>query len=134
MNGKSNLSRRTLEIDDKDVNGWIYIDRAKDWTGRDGKFLFVFPENLDELTSDEAETLAEAFSEAGMKGARVPDPNELNLIFEHRDKISGFSRGWYWTNQQHGQYSNTQIIQRFSDGKMFWQARSALASTHFVRD
>jgi hypothetical protein len=36
------------------------------------------------------------------EGWRLPSVEEMKLIFEHKDKIGGFTVHYYWTSETHG--------------------------------
>jgi hypothetical protein len=57
----------------------------------------------------------------GYRDWRVPDPSELNVLFQNRAAIGAFNGSgsddpdrWYWSSVEH--YPNGAWAQRFSDG------------------
>lgn len=59
-------------------------------------------ENLEIMLSDLEDEYKwyDAEKECGKKGFRVPTIDELAIIFENREKIGGFSNGFYWSSTE----------------------------------
>lgn len=47
-------------------------------------------------------------------GWRMPTADELNVLYQNKDKIGGFSPRWYWSSSEYGQYGANG--QSFEDG------------------
>ena len=46
------------------------------------------------------------------KGWRLPTKDELNIMYENKDKIDGFANGYYWSSTE---YSNSYAWLQFFD-------------------
>jgi hypothetical protein len=67
-----------------------------------------------EILLDEAEKACAKLGE----GWRLPFKDELNLLYENRDKIGGFEGGKYWGSQQKGDRYRA-WIQDFTTGQQY---------------
>ena len=50
-----------------------------------------------------AKLLKDPFKDDG--GWRMPTSDELNVLYQNKDKIGGFSPRWYWSSSECGHYS-----------------------------
>lgn len=66
---------------------------------------FDFP---DSMTWDDAVNACAALG----KGWRLPSKVELNILYQNKDKIGGFSSNSYWSSTEHGSSSD--------DGEIAW--------------
>ncbi len=58
----------------------------------------VMKTDLGEMTWDEAKTACEKLELGG--GWRLPTMEELKIIYKKRNKIGGFTNGWYWSSTE----------------------------------
>jgi hypothetical protein len=78
-----------------------------------------------------------ALDAGGHRDWRVPTRGELNMLFQNRDAIGGFSisglhpAGWYWSSSQYSDYGAWD--QRFSDGHQDGNDKGNAASLRCVR-
>ena len=72
----------------------------------------VMTEDLGEMKWNEAEY--DACAKVG-DGWRLPTKDELNILYENKDKIGGFADEDYWSSTA-GDFYNTACTQRFPDG------------------
>ena len=72
--------------------------------------LEVYPENAPvPMTWEKAVEYCKSLGE----GWRLPTKDELNKMYENKDKLGGFGEGWLWSSSQYANYYAW--IQRFSD-------------------
>jgi hypothetical protein len=87
------------------------------------KSIEISSANLSPMTWAEAVEACKALGD----GWRLPTKEELDWMYQHKDKISGFGEGWLWASTH---YSNYAWGQRFSDGN---QGGSSKYDTYAVR-
>lgn len=60
--------------------------------------LEIMTENLGEMNWDEAKEACAALGD----GWRLPNKDELNVLYEHKDEIGGFADSFYWSSELAG--------------------------------
>ena len=50
------------------------------------------------------------------KGWRLPTKDELNIMYENKDKIGGFAYGYYWSSTEYNDFGNA-WLQLFNNGE-----------------
>ncbi len=60
--------------------------------------LEVMTEDLGKMTWDEAKKACKNLGD----GWRLPTKDELNLLYENKEKIGGFARDYYWSSTEYG--------------------------------
>ena len=100
---------------DKMPDGTIYAGISPDTRSA----MYVMPGNVGQiLTWKNAILHAARLDAQGHRDWRVPTLNELDLLFQKRNLIGGFSMtGWYWSSLLSGH--GLAWVQRFSDGHQF---------------
>ena len=80
-----------------------------------GKPMYALPKDESlKLSWDKAMDAAKNKEACGHKDCRVPDEEELNVLFNNRAVIGGFGGDLYWSSSKCGDISAR--TQRFSDG------------------
>jgi hypothetical protein len=71
---------------------------------------------------------------------RLPTKGELNVLFRNKARIGGFDEsrshpgGWYWSSSGSRLVAGYAWVQRFDDGRRFWDHKDFKASVRLVRD
>ena len=90
--------------------------------------LEVMTEDLGEMNWDEAK---KACADLG-DGWRLPTKDELNILYQNKDKIGGFASNYYWSSTE---YDNDGAwIQSFSSGNQFVNFKFRLNYVRAVRN
>lgn len=122
------------KVGDRMPDGTIYAGTSPDsgkamyTTSADAKLTYSF---------NQAQTYAEKRAAHGHLDWRVPTRGELNVLFQNRAAIGGFSisglhpAGWYWSSTQYSDYGAWD--QRFSDGHQDGNYKGNAASVRLVR-
>lgn len=72
----------------------------------------------------------EACTELG-DGWRLPTKDELNILFNNKDKIGGFAGGYYWSSNDYG-YDGA-WVQMFNGGYQFGSSKKSTYSVRAIR-
>jgi len=111
------LTTDTLAIGDKMPDGTVYAGISPETN----KPMYATPADAPLLMGfDKAKEYAAELDAHGHRDWRVPTKAELNVLFNNRVAIGGFSSigsrpaGWYWSSSQDDTWSAWD--QRFSDG------------------
>ena len=51
-------------------------------------------------------------------GWRLPTKDELNILYENKDKIGGFASGYYWSSTEFDYYNAW--VQNFANGYQYY--------------
>ena len=86
--------------------------------------LEVMTEDLGDMNWDEAKKACKNLGD----GWRLPTKDELNLLYENKEKIGGFANVFYWSSTEYDDYGAWG--QGFSFGNQYYGSKSA---TSFVR-
>jgi len=108
----SESSSSTVNVDEKEVS-IIKIDN-----------LEVMTEDLGKMTWDEAKKACKNLGD----GWRLPTKDELNLLYENKEKIGGFANGFYWSSTEYG--GNGAWVQDFLYG---YQNTNGKSGSNYVR-
>ncbi len=128
---RSNTTKNNLSLSIGDVykGGWIFFLYQ---TGDHGLIVAQkdqFPGRTDWAN---AKRLCDNFDLEG-KGWRLPTTNELRMIYDHRDKINGFSNDLYWSSTPSNEGPNWFELTNLRNGR--WSYKNALKESNkfFVR-
>jgi hypothetical protein len=72
--------------------------------------LEVMTEDLGEMKWEEAKKACKNLGD----GWRLPSKDELNLLYENKEKIGGFAKRYYWSSTEYG--DNKAWRQSFNSG------------------
>jgi hypothetical protein len=72
--------------------------------------LEVMTEDLGEMKWEEAKKACKNLGD----GWRLPSKDELNLLYENKEKIGGFAKRYYWSSTEYG--DNKAWRQTFNSG------------------
>jgi len=72
----------------------------------------------------------EACAELG-DGWRLPTKDELNILYNNKDKIGGFAGGYYWSSNDYG-YDGA-WVQMFNGGYQFGSSKKSTYSVRAIR-
>jgi len=87
--------------------------------------LEVMTEDLGKMmTWDEAKKACKNLGD----GWRLPTKDELNLLYENKEKIGGFANGFYWSSTEYG--GNGAWVQDFLYG---YQNTNGKSGSNYVR-
>jgi hypothetical protein len=95
--------------------GIIFYDRGYYYNG--GRYLEAAPQGSErKLNWNDAMTFCEALNIGGYNDWRLPDKNELNLMYQNLKTkgMGGFTGDWYWSSSENE--NSVAWHQRFSDG------------------
>ena len=114
-------------------DGTVYAGISPDTHRR----LYTTPEDVPFTWKfNDAQRFALDFKGYAHEDWRVPTKGELNVLFQNRATIGGFSEtgsgpvGWYWSSSQ---YNTTAWEQRFNDGRQLSSFKDDLSSLRLVR-
>ena len=79
-----------------------------------------------EMTWDEAKKECESLG----SGWRLPNEDELNTLYQNKDKIGGFASVVYWSSTEHDNASTNAWFQYFLNGLQFTNLKD---DTYYVR-
>jgi len=112
------------EIGDEMEDGTIYAGVSPDT----GKAMYATPKDASGVYDfNEAAQYAKNLDAHGHKDFRVPTKNELNVLYQNRDKgklkgtfneTGSYPAGWYWSSSQASNYFAWD--QCFSDGYQYY--------------
>jgi hypothetical protein len=85
---------KELRIGEPAADGWKYCGISEET----GKPMFVSPKDVNPNNWREGDKGAKSLRSNGKKECRLPSSSELNMVFNARSKIGGFSGGSYWTS------------------------------------
>ncbi|HUZ46756.1 MAG TPA: DUF1566 domain-containing protein [Terriglobia bacterium] len=124
-------------IGDEMEDGTIYAGISPDT----GKAMYATPRDASGVYDfNEAAKYASKLDAHGHKDWRLPTKNELNVLYQNRDKgklkgtfneTGSYPAGWYWSSSQ--TYYNGAWAQRFSDGVQHSNGRYGGSSLRCVR-
>jgi cell division protein FtsB len=102
------LSKKNLELEAK-----LEAEELKKTSFKTVKVgnLEVWPDDLGKMKWDEA---IKACKNLGY-GWRLPTEDELNVLYENKDKIGGFTNNYYWSSTK-GWLSSMWMVQNFGTG------------------
>ena len=88
---------------------------------RDGHGLVAAPTNLGAMNWESAKTACDNLVLNGFSDWRLPSKEELNRLYENKDKIGGSVDGYYWSSTEYNEYpySNYAWIQGFKTGGQY---------------
>jgi len=89
--------------------------------------LEVMTKDLGKMHLDEAKKACAALGD----GWRLPTKDELNILYENKEKIGGFSPMYYWSSTGHR--SGGAWFQHLSDGRQYGFNRSINLGVRAVR-
>ena len=89
--------------------------------------LEVMTEDLGKMKWDEAKI---ACAKEGDEW-RLPTKDELNILYENKDKIGGFASNFYWSSTERASYSAWN--QGFANGSQYVDAKKASHDVRAVR-
>jgi hypothetical protein len=112
----------------EDISGTVYSPGS----GKQNTQTII--ERLRQL--GETEKAAQLCAELDFNGYRdwfLPSKDELNLMYTNLQKKGkgGFSKGWYWSSSQYGNYSAW--TQNFGDGRQNYYSKNRASSVRAVR-
>lgn len=138
MAKKDAKTKNALEVGDKMKDGSIFVGISPDT----GKQMFAAPADAGiTKTFNGAAKYAmklNVIKFLGHRDWRVPTRDELNVLFESRDKgalkgtfnLAGLNLYWSSTPDRSKSYA---WVQRFSDGKSDWDHKAGTLSVRCVR-
>ena len=122
------------KIGDKMQDGTVYAGKSP----RTGKPMYTTPADAPlTMTFNDASDYAKKLDAHGHQDWRVPNQDELDVLFNNRAAIGGFDvsgsnpAGWYWSRTQNGNW--TACAQRFSDGFQGYDSEVFRLSVRCVR-
>jgi len=125
------------EIGDEMADGTIYAGISPDTK----QPMYVTPKDASRTyTFNEAAQYAKTLDANGHHDFRVPSKNELNVLWENRNKgklagtfneTGSLPAGWYWSSSPVG--STYAWTQHFSDGNQHYTGRDVFSSMRCVR-
>ena len=86
--------------------------------------LEVMTDDLGKMTWDDAKKACENLGD----GWRLPTKDELNVLYENKDKIGGFASNYYWSSSEF--VNGIPWGQRFFNGNLFYDYET---NTLYVR-
>jgi len=111
---------KTYKIGDKGPGGGIVFYDGGESFRAGMRYLEAAPADTEfEADWDEAKARCESLNIKGITGWRLPDKEELNLMYRNlkRNGIGGFGDDVYWSSSEDG--SDGSWGQRFSDGNQY---------------
>jgi len=87
----------------------------------------VYPTDLEEMTWDQAKAACANLS----NGWRLPTKDELNLIYENKDRVGGFANNYYWSSTEYN--NNSAWKQNFDNGLQNYSGKSLTYDVRAVR-
>ena len=87
----------------------------------------VYPTDLEEMTWDQAKAACANLS----NGWRLPTKDELNLIYENKDRVGGFAFNYYWSSTENNYYDAW--LQYFNNGNQSYDGKYSLCNVRAVR-
>ena len=87
----------------------------------------VYPTDLEEMTWDQAKAACANLS----NGWRLPTKDELNLIYENKDRVGGFADDYYWSSTEGN--NNYAWKQSFYNGKQYYYYKYNVCNVRAVR-
>src|SRR5258706_11342423 len=117
-------AKEELKIGDRMEDGTIYAGISPDTV----KPMYATPKDAPlTYTFNEAQKYAKKLDAHGHQDWRVPTKEELNVLFNNRAAIGGFSvtgslpAGWYWSASAYDEWYAWG--QRFSDGYRYYNVK-----------
>ncbi|HUZ46753.1 MAG TPA: DUF1566 domain-containing protein [Terriglobia bacterium] len=136
-NDSASKEKIAPEAGDEMEDGTIYAGISPDTD----KAMYATPRDAPgKYTFNKAAKYAKELDAHGHKDWRVPTKNELNVLYQNRDKgklketfneTGSHPAGWYWSSSQAN--SNGAWVQRFSDGSQASDFRYNYSSLRCVR-
>ena len=82
----------------------------------DGKTIYVFPNDLSGASYhwEQAKNACNSLNRLGFDDWYLPSKEELNILYLNKEKIGGFTDGWYWSSTESSY--NRIWVQSFKDG------------------
>jgi len=87
----------------------------------------VYPTDLEEMTWDQAKAACANLS----NGWRLPTKDELNLIYENKDRVGGFANNYYWSSTENN--SSYAWLQSFNNGVQDGYGKNGKCNVRAVR-
>ncbi len=109
-----------------DASGDVTKEKQAKSTVKIGN-LEIMTEDLGQMDWREA---TKACADLG-DGWRLPTRDELNILFENKDKIGGFANSYYWSSTEYG--NDTAWEQSFTTGGQDYFIKTNLGSARSVR-
>lgn len=104
----------------------FYIDN----TGKHG--LIVAPKDFSETaTWDKAKQLCKSYRGGGYSNWYLPTKDELNMLYELKDVIGGFTPSYYWSSTEAN--GNNAWYQVFFNGNQYGSYKSYTGKVRAVR-
>lgn len=130
--------KAALEVGDKMEDGTIFAGISPNTN----QPMYALPADasLTRTFNEAKEYAATAVDAKGNKGFRVPTKEELNVLFQNREKgalkgtfnlTGSYSDGWYWSSTSYT--DDGAWCQRLSDGRQYGTNRNHLLSVRCVR-
>ena len=98
---------------------------------KDGHGLVAAPTDLGVMNWESAKTACDNLVLNGFSDWRLPSREELNSLYENRDKIGGFADGGHWSSTGYDNDSAWRLY--FGIGKQYYRDKSTKCSVRAVR-